>query len=143
MKIKSLIIGTLLCSSISLSAQPVSNNYTFKIDHFAKRKSSIRLRYSDSLWINFDYDYLNDSITIENSARIFKSKVLNANNVFGSAGFMAVPKKYLKGVSKIYFNRTLIAVIRIKRKYSSVHLVFNREDKLFTWRYNKYRFAYL
>ena len=143
MKIRSLIVGALLCFSISSPAQTVPNSYTFKIDHFAKRKSSIALKHSDSLWINFDYGYLNDTITIENSTRIFKSKVLNANNVFGSAGFMVIPKKYLKGESKIYFNQTFIAVIRIKHKYSSVHLEFNRDDKSFIWRYNKYRFAYL
>jgi hypothetical protein len=69
--------------------------------------------------------------------------VLNADNVFGSAGFMTIPKNFLKGKSKIYFNQTLIAEIRIKRKYSSVHLQYDHDNKSFVWKYNRFRFVYL
>ena len=122
---------------------PAKTSVSFKVEYERKRKEGRLITPADTFYINFDYSYSGDYISLKTKETIFKSKQLDANNVFGSAGYMKIPKKSLKGKVEIYFNDQLLKTMRIKLSCTVVHLEYDKENNKFIWRYSKYYHPYL
>jgi hypothetical protein len=120
-----------------------SSSFTFRTEIEKKIKNKKQIPRRDSLYINFDYGYKDDIIRIKTGDKIFVSDTLNADSFYGFGGKMRIAKADLHKYIDIFFNDTFLKRIKLKPRFSSVHLEFSREEKEFTWRYLRYRFAYL
>jgi hypothetical protein len=126
-----------------LHAQDNLTKYSFKTEVEKKNAQRKRLAKGDTLYISFDYGYRNDIVAIRSPDGIFSSDTLNTDNLYGFAGYLKLPKAFLRKPVEILFNGQLLARIKVKEKYSSVHMEFYRRENAFIWRYHKYSFAYL
>ena len=117
--------------------------FKFETEYQQTKKNRRSIPPSDTLHMYFDYDYKNDVVTIKTKGTTYTSDSLNAENVFGFGGKMAIPKKYLRNKVDLYFNNIKIASLRLDLKYSVTHLEYDKQGKKFTLRYIKYRAGYL
>jgi hypothetical protein len=130
---------------MSVTARGQDSLQTFKLvvkydnQGVTKRKVSP----SDTLDITFLYNYTSDVVELVTKNGKFSSGTLNADNLYGIGGHMNIPKSSLHGNVQILFNGQYAGSLKINRRYSLVHLEFNREARTFTWRYHKYRFSFL
>ncbi len=117
--------------------------YTFKIEYQKKQKDRKALPQRDSLYLNFDYSYQNDIISIKTNKRTFFSDTLNVDMLLGFSGRMIIAKKEIKKRFSVYYNGIFLKKIKLKRRFSSVHLEFYKDEKKFIWHYMRYPFYYL
>jgi hypothetical protein len=138
-----LLILIIIPSSFVYAQTNILNRYIFKIEYEKKQNGRKILSKRDSLYINFDYGYQNDIVVIKARKQIFKSDTLTADKFYGYAGQLRIAKKDLRKKIDIYFNGIFLKRIKVNQRFSSVHLEFNREEMIFTWRYLFYKFSYL
>jgi hypothetical protein len=124
-----------------LHAQPPS--YSCKVEIEKKAKTKIKFPAGDTLFISFDDGFQNDTITIKAKYKNFISGNLNAENLYGFAGIMKIPKNELKYPIRLFFDGQPVEVLKVKTRFSSVHLQFDRANRKFIWRYHRYKFVYL
>ena len=117
--------------------------FRFKIQHGQSKKNGNLMPASDTFYIFFDYDYKEDIIAIKVNETIFKSDTLNAENLYGSGGYMKISKIFLHDKVDLFFNNIKIKTFRFDLNYSSAHLEYDKQEKRFTWRYQKYKSVYL
>jgi hypothetical protein len=133
----------ILLNRQTLAQYNSSKIFSFRIEIEKKRKGGKSVPSRDTLYINFDYGYKDDIITIKTKDKNIKSDTLDADNLFGLGGHMRIAKSDLYKPIDILFNGIFIRRIRVKTRFSSVHLEFDREKKEFVWRYMRYKFSYL
>jgi len=97
--------------------------------------------YSDSLKIEFDLGFTNDSILIKTNNGTFTTKSLKTDLLFGHAGTIKIPKANHKQRLTIYFNNTFVGQLILKKRFSAVHI--DKVNREFRWTYINYHFFYL
>jgi hypothetical protein len=141
---RAVISFVLICSlGIGCSAQTTASAYTLLVKFDNRNPGRKKVPKNDSLRITFLYGYTNDVVAFKMNTKEFISDTLNADNLYGIGGSMLIPKNVLAERTDIYFNGVFIGSLRIKKKYSLAHLEYNKEKKIFTLRYHKYRFVFI
>jgi hypothetical protein len=123
--------------------QNSASTYKLVVRYNKKSVANRNVLESDSMNITFLYGYERDIICFKTRQHAFYSDTLNADNLYGIGGHTKIAKSSLKGLIEIYLNGQYIGSLRINKRYSLVHLEFDRESKVFTWRYHKYKFFFI
>lgn len=137
------IVIPILCFAVCISSAQTTNKYTFTIAKEPKRNHGRLVHKRDSIHITFMYGYKNDIVSFHTKQKVFMSDTLLTDELYGIAGYMKIAKKDLKGDVLIYFNNDYIGKLILQKKFSSVHLEYNRTKNSFEWRYLRYRFVFL
>src|SRR5690606_5308177 len=127
----------------NLYGQDSSSTYKLKIKYNEKSNSKRIGPKSDSINIVFLYDYAGDIVRFNTQGYEFVSDTLRADILYGIGGNIKIPKRFLQKPLKIYFNDLYIGSLKVNKHYSSAHLEYNKENRVFTWRYHKYWFTFL
>jgi hypothetical protein len=127
----------------NLQGQKDSTKYKLKIKYNKKSNSKKVVPKSDSINIVFLYSYAKDIVKFKTSKFEFVTDTLIVDEYYGIAGNLKISKNHLKKRLKIYFNNYYIGALKVNRRYSSAHLEYNNETNIFTWRYHKYKFAFI
>ena len=123
--------------------QDISSKYKLNIKFNKKSASKKIVPHSDSLNIVFLYNYAGDIVRFKTRDVEVVSDTLRADEFYGIGGSLKIAKSILKSRVKIYFNNQYIGSIKVNKHYSSVHLEYNRKNRIFTWRYHKYKFGFI
>lgn len=101
------------------------------------------ISYSDSLKINFDGGFKGDTILIKSGTKSYNIKSLKSDPLFGYAESLRIPK--LKGKQRlfIFINGQFAGSLKLRKKYSEVHVNYSRPHNELRWVYHVYRFVYL
>jgi hypothetical protein len=117
--------------------------YQLNIKYNKKSNSKKIVPKSDSIKIIFLYSYSGDIVRFKTEEYEFISDTLTADNLYGIGGHLKIPKRFLGKSLKIYFNDRYVGSLKVNTHYSSAHLEYNSETRIFTWRYHKYRFIFI
>jgi len=99
--------------------------------------------YSDSLKINFDGGFKGDSVLIQSGKEKFVIDSLVSDPLFGFAESIRIPKHKGRQRLSIFINGEAAGSLRLKKKYSEVHVNYYKPNNELRWAYHVFRFVYL
>lgn len=138
-----LTIIFLVMVSVGYAQDKTAYRIKVKTEKYNAKKESRLIPESDSLSITFMYSFKNDIMSFKSGGKEYKSDTLDADNLYGTGGDIRIAKADIRKPVRIYFNGTYIGTLKVKRRFSYVHLEYPDEKGVFTWIYRRYKFVFL